>query len=164
MRNIGLVLMTLALGGCAAGSKPSQPTLQRPEPTAMAAPDGGTPGPELADGGSPRPGLDKEQIRETIVRYRGHVRWCFDVALGRVPGPLQGKIAMRFTIIADGSVSAPEAVQNTVGDEELAQCIATKMTTWRFPPLVDGGKVVVTYPFIFKSTEEPDAGIPDAGP
>lgn len=69
---------------------------------------------------------------------------------------------MRF-INGDGSVSEPSAVQNTVGDVGLEQCITGKMTTWRFPPVDQGGKIVVTYPFLFRPVEQPDAGVPDAG-
>ncbi|WP_375769146.1 AgmX/PglI C-terminal domain-containing protein [Archangium gephyra] len=162
MRNMGWVLMALALGGCAAGSKPSPSTPQRLAPLGQADQDGGTDGPDRPDGGSGGPGLDKEQIRSVIEANRGDIRECYERALEQSP-QLQGLIAVRFMINADGSVSDPVAARNTVGDAGLEQCIASKMTAWRFPPVADGGRVAVTYPFLFRARQEPDAGTPNVG-
>jgi TonB family protein len=129
------------------------------EPLSQAARDGGAEeGPGLPDGG----GLDKAQIRLFIKVSRGDIRECFARALERVPG-LHGKVTVRFTINADGSVSDPTAVLDTVGDEGLVRCMASKMTMWRFPAPVGGGRVSVTYPFLFKNRQASDAGLPDAG-
>ncbi len=162
MRNTWRVLLSLTLGGCAAGSKPSQTSPRQLVPLKVAAQDGGTKESDLPEEGSLRPGHDQEQVRSVIVANRGDIRECYDRVLEHAPH-LRGKVTVRFIINADGSVREPSAIQNTVGDEGLAQCIASKMTAWRFPPVAYGGAVVVTYPFLFKPLQEPDAGVPDAG-
>ncbi len=139
MRNTWVVLMLLALGTCAAAA------------------DGGTQGSALPDGGSPRGGLDKERIRLGISAHRDEIRACYERALARKPG-LKGLVKVRFVINADGSVSEPSTPQNTVGDAGLAQCITDRLTTWRFPPVEGGGRIVVIYPFTFKVAPVPDAG------
>ncbi|XXF75313.1 adventurous gliding motility protein GltG [Myxococcaceae bacterium GXIMD 01537] len=97
--------------------------------------------------------LDKELIRQVIQRNRGQIRYCYESQLNRVP-KLNGKVAIKFVIKADGSVASSEVAQSTAGDAELEQCVAGRVRTWQFPKPKGDGVVVVTYPFIFKQSGE----------
>jgi TonB family protein len=97
--------------------------------------------------------LDKELIRQVIARNRGQIRFCYESLLNRYP-KLGGKVAIRFTISATGSVVSSSVAQSTAGNPELEQCVAGRVRTWQFPQPKGGGVVVVTYPFLFKAAGE----------
>ena len=97
--------------------------------------------------------LDKELIRQVIHRNRGQIRFCYESQLNRFP-KLNGKVAVKFVIKEDGTVSSSTVAQSTAGNAELESCVAGRVRTWQFPKPKGGGMVVVTYPFIFKQSGE----------
>lgn len=110
--------------------------------------------------------LDKELIRQVIKKNVTQVRFCYEQQLIELP-TLSGKVAVKFVIAPDGSVSSAQAVENTSGNLAFQNCIAARVRTWRFPKPKGNGSVIVTYPFVFKVAEgdggtpvAPDAGDP----
>lgn len=97
--------------------------------------------------------LDKELIRQVIHRNRGQIRFCYESQLNRFP-KLGGKVAVKFVIKDDGTVSSSTVAQSTANNAELESCVAGRVRTWLFPKPKGGGMVVVTYPFIFKQSGE----------
>jgi len=97
--------------------------------------------------------LDKELIRQVIQRNRGQIRFCYESQLTKYP-KLNGKVAVKFVINAEGKVVSSEVAQSTAGNAELESCVAGRVRTWLFPKPKGGGVVVVTYPFIFKASGE----------
>jgi TonB family protein len=95
--------------------------------------------------------LDKELIRKVIHANRQQIRFCYESQLNRFP-KLDGKVAIRFMISPQGSVSTSSVAQTTVNNAELEACVAGRVRTWIFPKPKGGGMVVVTYPFIFKQS------------
>jgi len=63
---------------------------------------------------------------------------------------LEGKIVVRFTIAANGDVTACSIVSSTMGNGGLESEICSRIMTWKFPP-IDAGDVTVVYPFAFFS-------------
>ena len=61
---------------------------------------------------------------------------------------LEGKVVVRFTIVASGDVSACSIVSSTMGNPSLESEIVARIMTWKFPP-IDVGDVTVVYPFVF---------------
>lgn len=94
--------------------------------------------------------LDKEVIRKVIHEHREQIRACYETAITRRED-LKGKVSVKFTISAEGPVSAAEIVADTPGDQPLAECVVNAVKTWTFPKPKGGGIVMVTYPFIFAS-------------
>ncbi|MDP2274742.1 MAG: TonB family protein [Archangium sp.] len=94
--------------------------------------------------------LDKALIREVIQRNRSQIRYCYDKQLLKSP-TLAGKVAVTFHISPEGPVSSAEVAQSTVADVELESCIVERVRTWVFPKPKGGGKVIVTYPFMFSA-------------
>jgi hypothetical protein len=93
--------------------------------------------------------LDKELIRKVIHANRGQIRYCYESQLSKFP-KLNGKVAIKFVISGQGTVSASSVAASTVNNPELEACVAGRVRTWVFPKPKGGGVVVVTYPFLFQ--------------
>jgi hypothetical protein len=96
-------------------------------------------------------GLDKEAIARVIRAQLGQIRYCYERQLSANPD-LYGKILVKFTIGAAGSVVA-QAIGNTSLNNAMVEgCILRRIAGWQFPTPKGGTNVLVTYPFLFKST------------
>lgn len=95
-------------------------------------------------------GLDKEIIARYIKSQLGQIRYCYERQLSANPD-LYGKIMVKFTIGSAGSVTA-QAIGNTSLNNAMVEgCILRRIAGWQFPTPKGGTKVMVTYPFLFKS-------------
>ncbi len=63
---------------------------------------------------------------------------------------LRGRVAVRFTVRVDGTVSDAAAIRSSTEDVEFDAAIAAAVAGWTFPP-VEGDDVVVVYPFAFSA-------------
>jgi TonB family protein len=95
--------------------------------------------------------LDPNVVANTIRSRKGAVIACYEKALKRNPS-LAGKITLRFTISSIGKVTAADIDSNSLGDDEVGQCMTTIVKTWRFPAPA-GGEVQFSYPFIFQASK-----------
>lgn len=96
-------------------------------------------------------GLDRDIIAQHIRAQIGQILYCYERQLSATPD-LFGKVAVRFTINADGRVESQKIGESTLKNSNVEGCVLNKIAGWKFP-LPDGGtKVLVTYPFFFKST------------
>lgn len=96
-------------------------------------------------------GLDRDVIAGVIKTYLGQVLYCYERQLSAHPD-LFGKVAVRFTIGPTGSVETQTIGDTTLKNATVEGCILTKVAKWKFPAPMGGTKVMVTYPFLFKST------------
>jgi TonB family protein len=87
-------------------------------------------------------------INEVVATHKKSIGMSYERYLKRAPD-LAGKITVRFTIDASGSVSRVEVVENTTGNKELEDEIVRKVTMWKFEA-INEGEVTVTYPFVFQ--------------
>jgi outer membrane biosynthesis protein TonB len=88
----------------------------------------------------------QSDIVKVIKRRIGGIKHCYEKRLKRDP-ELRGKIVISFVIHPGGKVIEVEVASNTTGDSELAECIASRVKSIRFPA-TDGSETSVTYPFI----------------
>jgi hypothetical protein len=96
-------------------------------------------------------GLDREVIAQYIRTQLGQILYCYERQLSASPD-LFGKIAVRFTIAGTGSVETQAINDTTLKSSSVENCILNKISKWKFPEPRGGTKVLVTYPFLFKST------------
>lgn len=96
--------------------------------------------------------LSPEAIRRVVLANLGQVARCHEAALARHPN-LEGRVTIRFAIGGSGAVLSSAPTQNTTGDADVANCIATAVSRWRFPPPQGGGVVTVNYPFNLQRAE-----------
>lgn len=97
-------------------------------------------------------GLDKEAIARVIRSQLGQIRYCYERQLSASPD-LYGKIMVRFTIGAAGSVVAQAIGTTSLNNAMVEGCILRRIAGWQFPTPKGGTNVLVTYPFLFKSTK-----------
>lgn len=98
--------------------------------------------------------LEKAQIQKVILQNRGLLRNCYVNERLRNPELAAGKVVVRFEIAADGSVQDAKAHEGTtLQDEVFIKCVIDSVRGFRFPEPRNGGKVLVTYPFVFDATD-----------
>lgn len=96
-------------------------------------------------------GLDKEVIAQYIKSQLGQILYCYERQLSANPN-LYGKVSVKFTIGATGGIETQTISDTTLKSPPVESCILHKISNWKFPTPQGGTRVVVTYPFLFKST------------
>lgn len=96
-------------------------------------------------------GLDREVIAQYIKSQLGQILYCYERQLSASPD-LFGKVAVKFTIGPNGSVEQQLIGDTTLKNKTVEGCILTRVAAWKFPQPQGGTRVLVTYPFLFKST------------
>ncbi len=92
---------------------------------------------------------DNAAINQIVASHRSSIRLSYQKFLRRDPS-LAGKITVRFTITASGTISNITILENSTGNGELEQEIIRKIRMWQFDEIPEGD-VTVTYPFVFSS-------------
>lgn len=95
--------------------------------------------------------LDPSLVSKEVRARIGAIKACYERSLKRNPN-LSGKIKVRWTITAAGTVSSVEIDEDSMGDSEVVSCIKGLVSRWRFPA-PSGGSVDVVYPFVFQSSQ-----------
>ena len=96
-------------------------------------------------------GLDKDVIARVIAGQLGQIRYCYERQLSANPD-LYGKVLVKFTIGAAGSVLSQTIGSSSLNNAMVEGCILRRVAAWQFPLPKGGTNVLVTYPFLFKST------------
>lgn len=96
-------------------------------------------------------GLDREVIAQYIKSKLGQILYCYERQLSANPD-LFGKVAVKFTIAATGQVEQQLIGDTTLKNATVEGCILNRVAAWKFPQPQGGTRVLVTYPFLFKST------------
>ncbi len=90
-------------------------------------------------------GLSKDVIAKVIRRHQNEIKFCYE----QKPQQLTGKVAVHFWIEADGLVKEAAVAETTLQNATVEQCMVGRIVKWRFPEPLGGGKVSVTFPWIF---------------
>ncbi|KHD87837.1 MAG: hypothetical protein OM95_12590 [Bdellovibrio sp. ArHS] len=96
-------------------------------------------------------GLDREVIAQYIKSKLGQILYCYERQLSANPD-LFGKVAVKFTIGPSGAVEQQLIGDTTLKNATVEGCILNRVAAWKFPNPQGGTRVLVTYPFLFKST------------
>lgn len=96
-------------------------------------------------------GLDREVIAQYIKSKLGQILYCYERQLSANPD-LFGKVAVKFTIGPSGQVEQQLIGDTTLKNATVEGCILNRVAAWKFPTPQGGTRVLVTYPFLFKST------------
>ena len=106
--------------------------------------------------------LSKEFIMDAVGEIKPLLKECYELAMVE-KSSLEGKLKVRFEIVGDeeyGSLVTMSEI--VVGENEvvpsalLAECVKETMFALDLPAPPNGGKIIVTYPFVFKSSSAED--------
>lgn len=92
--------------------------------------------------------LDADLVKAIINRNRGQLRYCYEAQLNRNPS-LAGKLTLGFIIQPDGTVNGASVSENTVGSDEVRNCVASRPARWAFPKPKKGKPVTVKVTLTF---------------
>ncbi|MCA9554972.1 MAG: TonB family protein, partial [Myxococcales bacterium] len=94
--------------------------------------------------------LSKDAIQAVIKRAAPRFRRAYERALQRNP-TLAGKVVLQITVGPDGKVVDVQLKSTTLGDKDLGEALMKVARTLRFPKPAGGGKIVISYPLVFKA-------------
>ena len=94
--------------------------------------------------------LDKSIIRRVIRRHINEVKYCYQNELQSSPD-LYGRVVINFSIMGNGQVAASRVERSTMKNDRVESCVTRAVRRWLFPKPMNGGVVVVSYPFVFHS-------------
>jgi hypothetical protein len=103
------------------------------------------------DGVSVSGRLPPEAVQRIIRQNFGRFRFCYEKGLVHAPA-LEGRVAVRFVIGRDGSVSSVGDGGSSMPDPAVVSCVVRAFYGLSFPQ-PEGGIVTVTYPIVFSSAE-----------
>lgn len=95
-------------------------------------------------------GLDRDVIAKYINTQKGKILYCYERQLSANPG-LFGKVSVKFQIGASGGVETSNVIESTLANASVESCLLNLISQWTFPKPEGGVKVLVSYPFVFKS-------------
>ena len=90
---------------------------------------------------------DQGEIKRVITGRMGSFKFCYERKLQLTP-ELTGKVAVRFTIGADGGVTAASS-SGSMPDQSVHECVVKAIKALKFKA-PDGGVCTVNYPFMFQ--------------
>src|SRR6185369_3940430 len=76
---------------------------------------------------------DTAALARVVRQGMAAIRGCYERALKRDPR-LAGKLVLRFTVTAAGTVSTVDFDDDSLGDDEVTRCLRGIFLRWRFPP------------------------------
>ncbi|MFK7926713.1 MAG: TonB family protein [Myxococcota bacterium] len=136
-----LLLLGLALAGSACAKKNA---------AASVADEPAMPVQEVALApGQSAGAIAKDKVSAVIREQMPTIRQCYETPLAK-DASLAGRVAIRFMIAEDGSVSAAQVSKDEVPDPVVSRCVLKTFRQMQFPEPT-GGVVIVTYPFLFAS-------------
>jgi hypothetical protein len=104
--------------------------------------------PSLRQGNLTVNGRLPPEIIQRIVRQNfGRFKLCYEDGLRTNPS-LQGRVAVKFAITRDGTVSTSQDGGSDIPDTKVSQCVIRGFSNLSFPQ-PEGGIVTVVYPITF---------------
>jgi len=102
-------------------------------------------GPPEIEGGH----ADPQAIAREIRDRRRAITACYERALKQQP-TLAGKLVVRFTIAAAGTVVSVAIDDDTLGAPSVAACVRSEILRWRFTTAGEG-PLEISFPFVFQA-------------
>lgn len=92
-------------------------------------------------------GYTRDEVLRVVKRHHNKIVFCYEQGLPKRP-ELSGKIAVKWVIAGDGTVSMAETSESSLGSPDVEACVLSRVRRWRFPPH-EAGEVVIRFPWVF---------------
>lgn len=93
--------------------------------------------------------LTKKQVVSVLRKHLRELQRCYHRTV--FPGtPLVWKVALRWIVNSDGSVSQVKLQRSNVHIPQFHRCLVRSVSGWTFPRPRGGKKAKVHFPFVFK--------------
>ncbi len=89
---------------------------------------------------------DGDRVKETVRRYAGQMKYCYERQLNDNP-ELAGRVEIGWSLNA-GVVEGASVVSNDTGDDRLSKCMVDRLRRWKFDADISGD---VSWPFVFRA-------------
>ncbi len=106
--------------------------------------------------------LPTQFIKDAVGEILPLIEECYQMALAQQAG-IEATLKVRFEIVGDEEYGSLVTKSEIIVDENerapnalLAECVQESMYALDLPKPEGGGRVVVTYPFVFKLSKETD--------
>lgn len=93
---------------------------------------------------------DREDIGTSVAEHEGLVRSCYESGLAR-GAKREAKITVTFRVTLSGRTRRVKVVEDTVGDAEVARCVAGAIRKIKFPA-PEGVECGIKFPFRYSTT------------
>lgn len=94
-------------------------------------------------------GLKRENIRHLLKEHRDEIEACYKSEYAKSP-VINGRVGMHVLISKKGEVIKVFAKESTLGNYDVAHCIAENIKTWRFAVEKGGGMRQFKHWFVFE--------------
>ena len=147
------MLALLLMLACGPAETPA-PEPAEPEAPARVVPEDEAPPPGKIAGEPilPTPvvvgAVSAESVNEGMKPHMTAIQDCYKAERMKAPD-LRGKVLVKFTIDADGSVGRSAIKSTSLRHQATESCVNDVVANVTFAPLEGGGKAVVNYPLSF---------------
>jgi len=97
-------------------------------------------------------GLTHQEVQSVIQKHLHEVRRCHELA-SRRSTTFQGKVQVKFRILASGSLAEPALAGAEAMEAGLQECLIRRVASWKFSAPRGRRDVEVSYPFVFMTLE-----------
>jgi TonB family protein len=97
-------------------------------------------------------GLSMELVGDHMARRWSNFKYCYSRQLDRDPN-MWGKVTVNFTIGKNGRVGEAQVITSSLNNVNVEECVLRTIRRIIFPRPQGGGEVIVTYPFLFTTTQ-----------
>lgn len=98
--------------------------------------------------------IDTDAIAREIAKHRDEIKYCYEKEINADRPDLSGRVAIKFVIVANGTVSSAGVANTTLKNANTESCVVDVIKRIQFPPVRGGGIAEVTYPFLFKPSNK----------
>jgi hypothetical protein len=101
------------------------------------------------------PVLTQSAATQIFRSKNDQVQRCFELGLG-VDGYNGGTVRLKLIVGGSGGVRSSSVIEETVGADEVTDCLAEAARDWSFPPTSSGSAAILehAYTYSFEDLEK----------
>lgn len=90
---------------------------------------------------------EQREVQKLVEANQSEIEACYDKALSRNPNLPSGQMTVRADQNHDGSLHSTRLIRGFAGSNDVFDCVARKVNSWKTPPPKTWGPVEVSFDF-----------------